>query len=137
MKSSSEHWNSIFLGAEDSTLGWYEKDLTPTFNLLEQIDKWEFSTIFIPGAGTSTLVDALLTKNTKLVLNDISITALDNLKDRLGKQNIEWICQDIARPIQIPIIDICQMHGRYQLEGLYQGFRYQNYHRSRDIPKPN
>ncbi len=106
MKSSSEHWNSIFSGAEDSTLGWYEKDLTPTFTLLEQIEKWESSSIFIPGAGTSTLVDALLTKNTKLVLNDISSTALNNLKDRLGKQDIEWICQDIAQPIQMPIVDI-------------------------------
>ncbi|HHB91873.1 MAG TPA: methyltransferase type 12 [Thioploca sp.] len=107
MKSNSEHWNSIF-SQEHSTLGWYEKDLTPTFTLLNQIETWKSSTIFIPGAGTSTLVDTLLLENTKLVLNDISIIALNNLKERLGKQNIDWLCQNIAQPIQkeIPIIDI-------------------------------
>ncbi len=110
MKSNSEHWDSIFSGANDSTLGWYEKDLTATFTLLAQIEAWESSMIFIPGAGTSTLVDALLTKNTRLVLNDISAAALNNLKGRLGKQaeNIDWFCQDIAQPIQeeIPVIGI-------------------------------
>ncbi|SVC52903.1 uncharacterized protein METZ01_LOCUS305757, partial [marine metagenome] len=26
MKSTNEHWNSIFTGKEDHELGWYEED---------------------------------------------------------------------------------------------------------------
>ena len=110
MKSRSEHWDSIFSEAKDSTLGWYEKDLTETFTLLNQIENWERSTLFISGAGTSTLIEELLTKNAQLVINDISIKALNNVKARLGKQEKEiyWLCQDIAQPVQeaIPVIDI-------------------------------
>ncbi len=109
-KSTRKHWDSIFSEREDSTLGWYEQDPKATFSLLNQIQHWQDATLFISGAGTSVLVDELLTKNKKLVLNDISIEALNAVKQRLGKQGKEIIClcQDISEPIKtsIPAIDI-------------------------------
>lgn len=110
MKSNSEHWNSIFSATEHSRLGWYEKDPAQTLKLLNQISHWEGSSIFAPGAGTSALVEQLLSKNAKLVLNDISIEAINELKARLQNQgqNIQWLCQDISQPITetLPDIDI-------------------------------
>lgn len=110
MQSTKEHWDSIFSKTKDSTLGWYEDSPKETLSLLEQIKYWQDSTLFISGAGTSLLVDELATHNTKLVLNDISIEALNNVKKRLVKQNNEviWLCQDISQPLQTPIptIDI-------------------------------
>lgn len=110
MKSTSKHWDSIFSKTKESTLGWYEESPKETFILLNKIKSWQDSTLFISGAGTSLLVDELATHNTKLVLNDISIEALNRIKNRLGKQMNEvlWLCQDISQPIQIPmpIIDI-------------------------------
>ena len=76
MKSSSKHWDTIFSNTEDSKLGWYEKNLSQTLELLNQIPDWEKSTVFLPGAGTSVLVEGLLSRGVKLVLNDISIEAL-------------------------------------------------------------
>ena len=77
---------------------------------MNHIPKWESSTVFLPGAGTSVLVEELLTKGVKLVLNDISIEALNRVKSRLGNKckEINWLCQDIAQPIQdaIPDVDI-------------------------------
>ncbi len=110
MKSSSKHWDTIFSNTEDSKLGWYEKNVSQTFELLNQIPDWEKSTVFLPGAGTSVLVEGLLSRGVKLVLNDISIEALNRVKGRLNDEGreIDWLCQDIAQPVQgtIPDVDI-------------------------------
>jgi len=110
MKSKSQHWDNIFSAKQDANLGWYETDLSPTFSLLDNITDWEAATIFIAGVGTSHLVDVLLEKNINLVVNDISATALDSLKNRVGKSanNMTCLCQDISQPIteSIPKIDI-------------------------------
>lgn len=110
MKSSAEHWNSIFAATEESKLGWYEKDASQTFKLLNLIPGWEKSTIFLPGAGTSLLIEELLNKGTTLVLNDISEEALNKARKKLGEQQkkAHWLCQDISNPIEdgTPDIDI-------------------------------
>lgn len=110
MKSSSEHWDAVFSSTEDSKLGWYEKGASKSLELLNHIPKWENATAFLPGVGTSVLIEELLSRGVKLVLNDISIEALNRVKSRLGDKckEINWICQDIAQPIQdaIPNIDI-------------------------------
>lgn len=81
MKSSSKHWDEIFSKTEDAKLGWYEKDTSQTFKLLHEIPDWEKATIFLPGAGTSILIEDLISKGIKLILNDISNEALN----RVGK----------------------------------------------------
>ena len=110
MKSSSKHWDAIFSGTEDPKLGWYEKDSSQTLELLNHIPKRENSTIFLPGVGTTVLIEELLSKGAKMILNDISIVALNRVKGRLGdeRKDIIWLCQDIAQPIKdaIPDVDI-------------------------------
>ncbi len=110
MNSSSEHWDAIFSHAEDSKLGWYEKESTQTLKLLNQIPNLEGSVAFLPGSGTSVLIEELLSKGVNLVLNDISVEALNRVKERLGdkSEKITWICQDIAQPFQdsIPNVDL-------------------------------
>lgn len=101
MTSSPEHWNSIFKTKEDSNLGWYEKDASQTFAMLEDIPDWMSAKIFLPGAGTSILVDRLLQHGNMVVLNDISREALDRLKKRIDdhRDNVTWVCQDISTPL--------------------------------------
>ncbi len=110
MKSSRNHWDTIFSNTADSKLGWYEKDASQTLELLKQIPDWEKSTVFLPGAGTSILIEKLLSRGIKLVLNDISTEALNRVKVRLNKEyrEIDWLCQDIAQPIPdtMPNVDI-------------------------------
>ncbi|SFV87181.1 SAM-dependent methyltransferases [hydrothermal vent metagenome] len=106
----NNHWDSIFSNAEDSSLGWYEKDLTKTFTLLNKIERWEKSTVFVSGAGTSFLIDTLLSKKIALIVNDISIEAINKVKARLGtpEKKIDWLCQDISQPFhkKIATVDI-------------------------------
>ncbi len=110
MKSNCKHWDTIFSNTEDSKLGWYEKNVSQTLELLEQISEWAEATKYLPGAGTSVLIEELLSRGVKLVLNDISIEALNRVKERLkGKcGKIDWLCQDIAQPVKdtLPEIDI-------------------------------
>ncbi|MFH1006556.1 MAG: class I SAM-dependent methyltransferase [Candidatus Latescibacterota bacterium] len=110
MKSSSEHWDAVFSNTEDAKLGWYEKDVSQTLALLDQIPEWGKSTVFLPGAGTSVLIEELLSKGANLVLNDISAEALTRVRSRLGDEGraIKWFCQDIAQPVggAIPEVDV-------------------------------
>lgn len=108
MKSKAKHWDKIFSKTEDTKLGWYEKDTSQTFKLLNEIPNWEKTTVFLPGAGTSILIEDLLSKGVKLILNDISEEALNLVRQRLQGdcKNIEWLCQDIAKPIKKPIPQI-------------------------------
>ncbi|MFC2131809.1 class I SAM-dependent methyltransferase [Bacteroidota bacterium] len=108
MKSSSKHWDAVFLGAEDSKLGWYEKEASRTLRLLNLVPNWKNSTLFLPGAGTSVLIEELLSNGAKLILNDISMEALNWVKGRLSDEynSIKWLCQDIAHPINDAIQEV-------------------------------
>ncbi len=54
------------------------------------------------------MIEVLLSKGVKLVLNDISIEALNRVKDRLNGEGreIDWLCQDISQPIQGTMPDV-------------------------------
>jgi 2-polyprenyl-3-methyl-5-hydroxy-6-metoxy-1,4-benzoquinol methylase len=108
MTAIREHWDNIFSKTEDTKLGWYEKDTAQTFKLLHEIPDCEKATIFLPGAGTSMLIEDLISKGTKLILNDISNEALNLVKQRLKEESGEifWLCQDIAQPIKEPIPEV-------------------------------
>lgn len=109
MKSGSQHWNKIFSGTDDSEMGWHEKDVSQTLKFLDQIPMNKSATVFLPGAGTSTLVDELLGKGYKLILNDISDEALNKLRNRIGvNEKLTWLHHDISKPLPdtIPQTDI-------------------------------
>ena len=110
MISMKDHWDKIFSKTEETKLGWYEKDTSQTFYLLNEIPDMDNANVFIPGAGTSILIEDLIPRVGKLILNDISDEALNHVKRRLkeGSEKITWLCQDIAQPFKerIPGIDI-------------------------------
>ncbi len=110
MTDIKDHWDNIFSKTDDTKLGWYEKDTSQTFKLLSEIPKLEEATVFLPGAGTSVLIENLMPVVGKLIFNDISKEALNRVRQRLKEsaEKILWVCQDIAQPIKesIPEIDI-------------------------------
>ena len=110
MTSIKDHWDNIFSKTNETKLGWYEKDTSQTFNLLNEVPDMENANVFIPGAGTSILIEDLIPRVGKLILNDISDEALTRVKQRLkkGTEIITWLCQDIAQPFKemVPEIDI-------------------------------
>lgn len=105
-----EHWNKVFASKSDPEFGWYESDVSQTMKFLDMIPKADDSMIFLPGAGTSVLVDVLLARGCRLMLNDISDEALARLEGRVGRkeENLIWLRHDISRPLPdgIPEVDI-------------------------------
>ena len=130
MKSNSKHWDKIFLGAQETTLGWYEADVSPTLHLLDQVPGWNKSTIFFSGIGTSGLVEKLIIRGTTCVLNDISQVALTSIKRKLGNKakGVKWLCQDVSAPLpsSVPAIDIwidrAVLHFITDAQGIRQYF---------------
>ncbi|MCP4272359.1 MAG: methyltransferase type 12, partial [Gammaproteobacteria bacterium] len=82
MCSIREHWDTIFEGSDDYSLGWYEKDSSPTLTLLADVPTQQDSTIFVVGVGTSELVEDLLVQAVQLILNYISSVALNRVNKR-------------------------------------------------------
>lgn len=97
----ASHWNNTYCKNPIDKLGWYEDNPTPSLQLIDKCGLDIDASILNIGAGTSTLVDELLNKGYQnIIVNDISSTALDKLKDRLGSQQdkIEWIVDDVTNP---------------------------------------
>ena len=110
MTNLSQHWNEVFAAKDDPQLGWFERDVSPMLGFLELVPGYESATIFLPGAGTSLVVEALLDRGGRLILNDISDEALRRLRRRIGERTPApiWLHHDIAKPLSagIPACDI-------------------------------
>jgi hypothetical protein len=134
MTTPNQHWNAIFSTKADLELGWYERDATQTLKFLDLIPESRTATIFLPGAGTSVLVDELLSRGSRLILNDISDEALKQLKKRIGHHGdrVTWLHHDISKPIPdgLPQVDIwidrAVLHfllGEAGIEGYFRNLR--------------
>lgn len=109
MNTLKTHWDNIFSTKADRELGWYEKDISQTLRFLDDIPRNTSNMVFLPGAGTSLLVDELLSKGYQLILNDISDEALNALRERTGeKEGVTWLQHDISEPLpaDMPQVDI-------------------------------
>jgi hypothetical protein len=133
MQDTTQHWNQIFETKSGPQLGWYEPDAAQTLGFLREIEDLSAATIFLPGAGTSVLVPALLPLCQHLVLNDLSDTALQKLRETLQPtEKISWFHHDLSRPFPegIPPVDLwidrAVLHfllEETQIEGYFQNLR--------------
>jgi len=103
MVSDTQHWNNIFANKTDQDLGWYEADLSQTMKYIEQVPLTPESVIFLPGAGTSFLVDKLISAGSHLIANDISNKALTKLAQRVENERLTCLCQSISDQFSSPL----------------------------------
>lgn len=108
----AEYWCGKYTATDYKKLGWYEKESTPSIELINETKVSKESTIFNAGAGSTTLIDDLLEQGyTNLIANDISSCALNNIKKRIDdNQNlVQFITDDLVNPTTLkdmPIIDV-------------------------------
>lgn len=100
--SHAIHWDNIFKSTPESSLGWYEQDPSLTVSLLEKVTTLENKQVFIPGVGTSRIVETLLNLGSQLIINDISSKAIDNVLARVASQDAipDVYNQDISKPLE-------------------------------------
>jgi len=109
--SIKEHWNNTYKSKPAEQLGWYETDLSSSFELITKTEIDTAARILTIGAGSTTLVDALVEKGySNIIAHDISEVALKLLSERIGNNDVlECIVDDLTTPIalkQIEAIDL-------------------------------
>ncbi|MCZ7400691.1 MAG: class I SAM-dependent methyltransferase [Candidatus Methanoperedens sp.] len=127
-----EHWNEIYTWLETDELGWYEKVPEPSIKLLSRCNISKDEPILDLGAGASTFIDYLIDQGFKnIIAADISDSALNKLRERLGKEKasiVSWIEDDITRPIHIQDLrDVALWHDRAVLHFLLEEKQQQAY----------
>jgi SAM-dependent methyltransferase len=96
--NAKEHWENIYNAKPADAVSWYSPHLEKSLLFIKRVANQQSSIIDI-GAGASTLVDDLLVAGYQdLTALDISQTALDRVKDRLGQkdQKVKYVVADIT-----------------------------------------
>lgn len=103
-----QHWNKTYERTEIEKLGWYEETPEPSLRLIGKCNLDKNAMILNVGAGATRLVDELLDAGFEnIIVNDLSATALDKLKLRLGEREskIQWVIDDLTIPTQLCNMD--------------------------------
>src|SRR5579862_6357964 len=93
------HWEKIYRTKAADAVSWYAPHLARSLALIESASPDRSASIIDVGGGESTLVDDLLAHGYRnLTILDISQTALDTTKARLGEagERIHWLCVDVT-----------------------------------------
>jgi len=94
------HWEKIYRQKAADTVSWYRRHLEASLALIERAAADNNSSIIDVGGGESTLVDDLLVRGFKnITVLDISQTAIDVTKKRLGPaaERVHWLVTDITQ----------------------------------------
>ncbi|MAD58575.1 MAG: SAM-dependent methyltransferase [Porticoccus sp.] len=97
------HWDNTYKNTPKEELGWFEDNPVPTTELIDKCHLSKDSLIFNAGAGCSILIQLLSEKGYRnIVVNDISSTAIQNLKKQLSTtKNINFIVDDLTNPKEL------------------------------------
>lgn len=105
LSNSENHWNTVYESKDDAQLGWFESNPETTLDLIAKTTLAKDAKILNVGAGTTTLIDALLEEGyTNLLASDISEIAMQKLQERVSKKytyNLECIVDDLTAPTKL------------------------------------
>lgn len=94
-----EHWETIYQTKKLTEVSWYQPKPSTSLGFFELFEVATDAKIIDIGGGDSFLVDNLLDLGyTDLTVLDISATALERAKQRLGERakQVKWIVADVA-----------------------------------------
>ena len=93
------HWEKVYRTKQPNEVSWYRPHLDVSLQLIEEAAPDHDAQIIDVGGGESTLVDDLLARMYhNLSILDISVTALDVAKQRLGASAdiVKWLSGDVT-----------------------------------------
>jgi len=93
------HWENIYGTKAPNQVSWFRPHLETSLSFIERSAPSRTGRIIDVGGGESTLIDDLLARGyTDLTILDISQTAIDVTKARLGglADRVEWIVADVT-----------------------------------------
>lgn len=98
--SKATHWDKIYRENAPDSVSWYRPHLETSLALIQKAAPDRSASIIDVGGGESTLVDDLLRAGYRNVtVLDISQTAIDVTKKRLGPQaaSVSWLVGNITK----------------------------------------
>ena len=101
---AKNHWEKIYSTKAPDAVSWYRAHLETSLALIERAAGAISASIVDVGGGESTLVDDLLARGYQnITVLDISETAIDATKKRLGTaaEHVSWLVGDITK-IRLP-----------------------------------
>jgi 2-polyprenyl-3-methyl-5-hydroxy-6-metoxy-1,4-benzoquinol methylase len=93
------HWEKIYRRIPAEAVSWYQPHLETSVELIERVAGGRGASIIDVGGGESTLVDDLLARGyERVTVLDISETAIETIKQRLGAAagRVRWIASDVT-----------------------------------------
>lgn len=99
MMNTQQHWEHIYQTKAPDQVSWYSPHLSASLDLIERASPSRAAGIIDIGGGESTLVDDLLARGYEdITVLDISQTAIDANRERLGKdaERVHWVAADIT-----------------------------------------
>lgn len=100
----ADHWSTVYAKTSTDKLGWYEEVSAPTLELIKETKIPLNAKILNVGAGSSKIIDDLVALGySNIIASDLSLVALDSIKDRLAKnaKNVEFIVDDLTNPTKL------------------------------------
>ena len=96
----SDHWENVYRNKQFDAVSWYAPHLSESLRLIQELCPDSTASVIDIGGGESTLVDDLLRSNyLDVSVLDISATAIDFTRQRLGPkaQDVSWRVGDITQ----------------------------------------
>lgn len=94
------HWENVYTTKAPDAVSWYSPHLETSLELIEKVAPARSTSIIDVGGGESTLVDDLLARGYQnITVLDVSPTAIDVTKRRLGQaaERVQWAIGDITK----------------------------------------
>lgn len=108
------HWETVYQRKAPENVSWFRPHLEQSLAFVQSAALTLDAPIIDVGGGASTFVDDLLARGfTNLTVLDISATALESAKTRLGAQasKVTWLIADITQA-QLPAHHFAFWHDR-------------------------
>lgn len=95
------HWESIYAAKAPHEVSWYQTSPVKSLEMIKTTGLSKDANIIDVGAGSSTLVDHLVSAYAHVGVVDISAKALEVSKKRLGPKSnqVTWFCGDLFEVI--------------------------------------
>ncbi len=93
------HWEKVYMTKAPDAVSWYCPHLETSLALIDRVAGARSASIIDVGGGESTLVDDLLLRGYKnITVLDVSRTAIDLTKSRLGSagEQVHWLAGDVT-----------------------------------------
>ena len=97
---AKRHWEKVYATKAPDAVSWYRPHLETSLALIERAGDGRTVSIIDVGGGESTLVDDLLLRGYQnITVLDVSQTAIDITKQRLGPaaEQVRWLVGDITQ----------------------------------------